>query len=163
MLLKKINRFLGILSGALVLITGFIMLFDVFSRYILGSPTVWAQNVSQYLILTAAFLGTSYALESGGHVNVEIIVDRVKPLPGKILMTVGFLIAICFVGGLLKSCWSYTVIAYQMEWDASGNLPIPSSLLYAIMVIGSAILLITLIASIIETWKTKKTEEVSEK
>lgn len=163
MLLKRINRFLGIVSGSLVLITGFIMLYDVFSRYILGSPTVWAQNICQYLILIAAFLGTSYALESGGHVNVEIIVDRVKPLPGKILMTIGYIIASSFVGALMKSCWNYAVLAYKMEWDASGNLPIPSYLLYGIMVVGCIILLITLIASIIEIWRAKDTKEADEK
>ncbi len=161
MLLKKINRILGILSGFLVLITAFIMLYDVISRYFLGAPTVWAQNICQYTILTAAFLGTSYALESGGHVNVEIVVERVGPLAAKILLTIGNIFALVFVGGLVKSCFSYTVIAYQMSWDASGNLPIPACLLYSIMVFGSSILFLTLIASIIDIWKKRKDKEVT--
>jgi TRAP-type C4-dicarboxylate transport system permease small subunit len=149
MLLKKLNLVLGYTSGFLFFLTAVIMLFDVFSRYILGAPSVWAQSISQYMILTAAFLGTSYCLQSGGHVHVEILVDRVKPIVRKILLTIGYLFALTFVGALTKSTYDYALLAYEFKWDAMGNIPFPSVILYGIMIFGCIMLMLTLIAKLI--------------
>ena len=74
--LKKLNAVLGYICGILVVITALILLYDVFCRYVLGEPTLWAQQIAAYMVLVATFFGTSYALQSGGHVHVEIIVDE---------------------------------------------------------------------------------------
>jgi TRAP-type C4-dicarboxylate transport system permease small subunit len=162
MLLKKFTTILGYVSGFMIFLTGVIMLYDVFARYFLGSPSVWAQSISQYLILAAAFFGTSYCLQSGGHVHVEILVDRVRPLPRRILFTLGYLFALIFAAALLKSCWEYAVMAYQFAWDAQGNLPLPSVILYGIMVFGSVMLILTLLARVVEIWR-KGDEKEAEK
>lgn len=159
MLLKKVNTILGYISGGMIFLTGFVMLYDVFARYFLGSPSAWAQSISQYLILAAAFFGGSYTLQSGGHVHVEILVDRVKPLPRKILFSFGYLFAIAFVGALIRACWQYAAMAYEFSWDAQGNLPFPSVILYGVMVFGSVMLLLSLVMRIIEIWREKEEKE----
>lgn len=157
--LKKFNAVLGYICGVLVVITAIILLYDVFCRYVLGEPTLWAQQVAAYLVLIATFFGTSYALQSGGHVHVEIIVDHLKPLPKKICMSIGYVLAMIFVGGLIKSCYGYAVMSLQNGWLSQGNVPIPAVILYGIMAIGSILLFITLLATLIELWLKKGKEE----
>ena len=159
MLLKKLNIILGYISGFMIFLTGVVMLYDVFCRYILGAPSIWAQSIAQYLILTAIFFGTSYCLQSGGHVHVEIVVDRVNPIIRKILFTIGYIFAVIFVGALLKSSLEYAMMAYEFSWDAQGNLPFPSVILYGIMVFGCGMLIITLIAKLLEILREKEEKE----
>lgn len=154
--LKKFNAALGYISGVLVLLTALILMYDVFCRYVLNAPTLWAQQVASYLVLAATFFGTSYALQSGGHVHVEIIVDRLAPLPRKICLSLGYIMAMVFVGGVVKSCFSYCLLSMRNNWLSQGNVPVPAELLYGIMAIGSAILFITLLAALIQLWLKKE-------
>lgn len=160
--LKKLNTVLGYICGILIVITAIILLYDVFCRYVLSEPTLWAQQIAAYMVLIATFFGTSYALQSGGHVHVEIIVDHLKPLPKKICMSIGYILAMIFVGGVVSSCYSYAMMAWQNGWDAQGNVPIPAVVLYGIMVVGSALLFITLLATLIQVWIGKGKEGETE-
>lgn len=156
MILKKINKICGYIAGVLVVLSALVMIYDVFCRYVLKSPSLYAPFIAAFMVLGAIFIGTAYALEAGGHVHVEILVDRFKPLPRRICYTIGYCFSIFFVACLTRACWQFAVNAARNNWKAQGNLPIPSVILYGVMVFGSVLLLITLVAKIIEVWKKKE-------
>lgn len=155
MILTKINKALGYFAGALILAAAFVMLFDVIMRYIFGSPSLYAPYIAAFLSLGAAFLGTPYALEAGGHVNVEIIVDKLPPLANKICYTFGYLFSMFFVYFMTRACWMFAVKALENKWKAQGNLPVPSVLLYGVMTLGAGLLFLTLVLKIVQVWKNK--------
>lgn len=156
--LKRINKYLGYIAGSLILIAALVMIYDVISRYVFNSPSLYAPFIAAFLILGAVFIGTSYALQAGGHVHVEILIDMLKPLPQKICRTIGYLISMVFVFFLTRASLIFTLRAFENQWRAQGNFPIPSVILYGIMFLGSLLLLITLAFAIIETWKKKEGE-----
>ena len=149
---KAFNRILGYISGSLIMISALIMLYDVISRYVFKSPSLYASYAAAFLILGAVFLGTSYALQAGAHVNVEVLIEKLKPFPKNILLTIGYLVSMVFVFFLSRACWSFAVKAFENQWRAQGNFPIPSIILYGTMVVGTVLLLISLIAAIIDLW-----------
>lgn len=154
--LTKFNRICGYIAGVFVLGSAAVMLYDVFSRYVFKAPSLYAPYIAAFLVLGAAFVGTAYALQAGGHVHVEIIVDKLKPLPRKICYTIGYCFSIVFVYFLTRACWKYATEAVINNWKAQGNLPIPSVILYGVMVFGSALLGITLLVKIYQTWTDNK-------
>ena len=156
--LKAFNRLLGYISGTLIILAAIVMLYDVISRYIFESPSLYASYAAAFLMLGAVFLGTAYALQAGGHVNVEIFVDKMKPLPQKVVLTIGYLFSMVFVLFLSRASLTFAMRAYANKWGAQGNLPIPSVILYGIMFVGTALLFITLLFTIIEVWKKDKKE-----
>lgn len=160
--ITKFNQICGYIAGAFVLGSAAVMLYDVFSRYALGSPSLYAPYIAAFLVLGAVFVGTAYALQAGGHVHVEIIVDKLPPLVQKICYTIGYCFSIVFVFFLTRACWQLAVTAVENNWKAQGNLPIPSVILYGAMVFGSAVLIITLLVKIYQTWEKKKKEDNAE-
>jgi C4-dicarboxylate transporter DctQ subunit len=73
---------------------------EVVLRYFLNSPTTWSSDVITFLLLVATFSAIPYAVKSGMHVAVTIIIDMFKastPYVGAFLNTVG-LILCGFVG-----------------------------------------------------------------
>ncbi|NLY72043.1 MAG: TRAP transporter small permease [Clostridiales bacterium] len=156
--LKAFNKILGYISGGLICISALVMLYDVITRYILKSPSLYASYAAAFLMLGAVFLGTSYALQTGGHVNVEIFLDKAKPLPKKILLTIGYVLSMVFVFFLSRACLTFAMRAVENQWRAQGNLPIPSVILYGVMFIGTVLLFITLIFTIVELWMKKQKE-----
>lgn len=155
-IIKKFNRILGYIAGAMVFIAACVMIYDVFCRYVLSSPSLYAPYIAAFLVLGATFIGTAYALQAGGHVYVELLVDKLGGLPRKIMRTIGFAFSIVFVVFLCRACWQFAVDAFTNNWKAQGNLPIPSVILYGVMVFGAAMLVITLVIAIVDLWKGRK-------
>ena len=52
---------------------------NVFCRYVLGFSVIWAEEVSQYLMVWITFVGAGLALRQGRHVAVEMLQDRLAP------------------------------------------------------------------------------------
>jgi len=156
MILSKINKVLAYIAGGLIVAASLVMLFDVISRYIFGQPNLYANYIAAFMILGSAFLGTAYALQAGGHVHVEIIVDKLPRIPRNICYTIGYLLAMVFTFFMTKSCFGFAVRAAQNNWKAQGNLPLPSVILYGIMALGAALLFLTLILRIVEQWQGKR-------
>ncbi|MDR1246534.1 MAG: TRAP transporter small permease subunit [Clostridiales Family XIII bacterium] len=159
MLLKKINKLLGYAAGAMVFIAAFILLYDVVMRYFFNAPSLYAPYAAQFMILGMAFAGTSYALQAEGHVNVEILVDRLRPIPRKILLTVGYVLALIYTFFLMRACAEYMIRAARENWLAQGNLPFPSAILYGVMFAGSALLILTFFLKFVELWRGSKKED----
>jgi TRAP-type mannitol/chloroaromatic compound transport system permease small subunit len=113
-LLERISLGSGVIAamliGPLVLAT----CIEVFSRYVLGRPTIWAYEIS-YMGMGAHFLlGGAYTLMVGGHVRIDLIYglypERLKAafdLAGYALLILPFCIWLGY--GL----WEYFLEAYH--------------------------------------------------
>ena len=75
-----VNRWFLAAAALLVLLIVGIILFDVISRSVFNAPTLWAFDVARFILLYATFLGLAPALESGGHVVVDMF-DPLLPKP----------------------------------------------------------------------------------
>ena len=99
---EKSSLFFGYLCGGLVLFMMFSIVYDVVMRHIFHSPTIWADEVSSYLLVGITFMGTAYTLSVGGHILVEVIVESLPPLVRRRLelvtdsLTLAFLLILCF-------------------------------------------------------------------
>ena len=159
MILKKINKAFGYIAGLLIFVAALVMFYDVISRYIFNAPSLYAPFIAAFLVLGAIFMGVSYSFQSGGQVYVEILIEKLPLLPQKIVFTCGYVLSLLFIGTLTKSCWDYAVKAWEGNWKAQGNLPIPTVILYGVMIGGLVLLLLTIVLKMIEIWSRKKTEE----
>ena len=72
----RTNEAVIVLMGAVMVV---LVVTNVFCRYVLGFSLVWAEEVSQYLMVWVTFLGIGLALRQGRHVAVEMLQER---LPG---------------------------------------------------------------------------------
>ena len=70
----RINHHLGRIISFLLLPITFITAFEVFMRYILKSPTIWAWDLNIQLSAALILLGGGYTLKENGHVAVDILV-----------------------------------------------------------------------------------------
>ncbi|MDR1571187.1 MAG: TRAP transporter small permease [Clostridiales Family XIII bacterium] len=153
MFLRKFNRICGYAAGAIILLSALVIMYDVVCRYFFNAPSLYAPYIAAFLMLGAVFIGTGYALQAGGHVFVELLVDKMRPALRRVSLTIGYAFSMVFVGALTRACWQFSVKAVQSGWKAQGNLPIPSVILYGVMTFGSALLLATLVMMIVELWR----------
>ncbi|WP_075293040.1 TRAP transporter small permease subunit [Pararhizobium arenae] len=100
---EKFVILVAILTAPLVLANTI----EVVSRYLLGSPTIWAADVTVMSYGSIFMLGASYALLKGAHVRTDIFWENFTP------RTKGAIDAVCYVALFLP----VMVIVFYMSLD----------------------------------------------
>ncbi len=86
------------------------MLYQVFLRYILNVSTTWQDEVSRYLVVWGALIGSAVAIRDNEHIKVEILYQflpkmakRITNLFANLVMLVFFAFLIIFGFILVKN------------------------------------------------------------
>ena len=95
--IEFIVRVAGYAAGGLMPFLAVIVSFEVFSRYCLNHPTVWAFDLSLFLFGYIASLGGAYAQQNRAHITVDIFYQRVPPNVRRIFDLISFTLAIFFL------------------------------------------------------------------
>ena len=95
------RNFEEIVGSTLLLAICAIAVIKVTSRYVLNSPTSWAEEVITYLFVWLTFVGASLALKMHQHFAIDIVVEK---LPGKIsnlLRLISTILVILLFGAIM--------------------------------------------------------------
>lgn len=114
--LRSIDRLSGV-SGVIIAWIVFPLIlatcFEVFSRYALNAPTIWAFELGYMAMGTHALIGAAYTLREGGHIRIDVLYSRFPDKAKAIVDTAGYLFlflpVVCWVSWGL---WDYWVEAY---------------------------------------------------
>ena len=100
---------------------------NVVARYAFSFSIIWAEEVSQYLMIWIAYLGAGLALREGRHVALEMLHDRLPLALGrKVRMVVGGLV-LAFLGAVTVLGFQFAVFVWNQETPVLNiSLGIPS-------------------------------------
>lgn len=112
---------------------------NVITRYVFNFSIIWAEEVSQYLMIWIAYLGAGLALREGRHVALEMLHDRLPAALGRrVRMAVGGFV-LAFLGAVTVLGFQFAVFVWNQETPVLNiSLGIPSlaipigSLLFAV-------------------------------
>ncbi len=93
---KWLNRILNVLAGVSFLAMVIITTWQVITRYILGNPSSWSEELVSYLFAWASLLGACLVTGERGHMNIPIMVERFSQSGQKTFALAGEAIAILF-------------------------------------------------------------------
>jgi TRAP-type mannitol/chloroaromatic compound transport system permease small subunit len=94
-----LNRRVGEWVSYLNMVIMLIVVWEVFCRYVIESPTTWAMEMNQYFLAALALLAGGYALLDDRHVRVDILYRRFSPKAQAWveILTVLVLVAFCAI------------------------------------------------------------------
>jgi TRAP-type transport system small permease protein len=88
---------------------------NVITRYVFNFSIIWAEEVSQYLMIWIAYLGAGLALREGRHVALDMLHDRLPAALGrKLKMAVGGLV-LAFLGAVTVLGFQFAVFVWNQE------------------------------------------------
>jgi len=123
LLVKHIDSFSdrsGRIISYLVLVLVALTVYEVFTRRVLGSPTIWTHETLAYVFGAHFMLALGYTLLHKGHVNVDFIVTRFSAKTRAILEIVNFFLFI----GLFCAIWLWQGTIYaQTSWGIRETAP----------------------------------------
>ncbi len=134
---------------AVVLVLALICL-EVLLRGAFGMSTLVADEFSGYLNVAIIYLGLAYTLHRGGFVRVEIVYQKLTGFTAALARWIILLVSLTYVAIVLYYMIQYVAYSYAGGIRSFSVSQTPLYLPQSLIVIGSAILLLQLVAYLLQ-------------
>ncbi|WP_421928601.1 TRAP transporter large permease subunit [Neoaquamicrobium sediminum] len=102
-----------VFAGAGVVFLALATTYDVTARYVFNSPTIWATEISTYVLVATIFLGAAHAYLIGAHVRVDVLLPRLSPRARKVALDTGTFVALLVAAIMAWQSWLLVVSDYR--------------------------------------------------
>jgi TRAP-type C4-dicarboxylate transport system permease small subunit len=130
---EKLDQFLRVLIAVFMGMMVINVTWQVFSRYILGDPSSFTDELARYSMIWLGLAGAAYVSGKNGHLAIDILPEK---LTGKKLLYLQFFIhlTVIFFGAVIM-VWGGGNLVYitQVLQQKSATLQIPLSWVYGII------------------------------
>ena len=140
--------FLSRIATVLLSFMTILVLYQVFTRYVLNNPADFTEEIIRYLLIWICFIGAAYAFNSRQHMALLFVQNQMKPPVKRALVIFSdvlillFAIFVMLVGGVK--------LAVSARQEFSALLGIPRSLVYAMAPIAGAFTVVSQIINLVE-------------
>ena len=145
---KFLNKVLAALCTILLVFMTFLVIWQVFTRYVLNDPASFTEELVRYSLIWTGFIGAAYAFSTREHMALTFLRDKFDP-NSKRIITIGvdvlimlFAFAIMFIGG--------TKLSFAASMEYSALLGVPHSLVYSMAPISGLFIVVIQIINIYE-------------
>ena len=131
-----------------MLVMSLIVTMDVTLRYAFNAPTVWAGELSAYLLVVVVFLGLAYTLQANAHIRVDFILQR---LPGRVQDWMKLIASVLFLVFTIILChltWKSFVVSFTFKNTSCSLWDVPIWPVQGFIPVGFAIISLLLICNI---------------
>lgn len=137
---EKSNRMLGIVCGIGILLMGLIISYEVVCRYVFNSPTRWTQEVSIYLFMWTMLAASSYTLQVGKHVRVDLLIEHMQPRTRTIFEIITGVIGMIYCAIISVQAYEMLQMSIKYEKLSATLLRVPLWIPQSALLIGFVLL-----------------------
>lgn len=100
-----VNWLLSRIAAVLLSVMTILVLIQVFTRYVLGAPADWTEELVRYFLIWTGFIGAAYAFSARQHMALTLVRDRMGGAGAKVLaiiidaLILIFAFAVIVIGG----------------------------------------------------------------
>ncbi|WP_163517496.1 TRAP transporter small permease [Gelidibacter japonicus] len=138
---RKIDLYLGYVLALIMGIMVINVLWQVFTRFVMGSPSSFTDELARYLMIWVGVLGAAYISGKRMHVAIDILPNRLsKEKQVQLKKFVNFIIILFCFGALVVGGLRLVYITYILD-QHSPALQIPLALVYLIIPISGILII----------------------
>lgn len=115
----------------------FIVILQVFCRYILNHSLFWSEELARYLLVWLTFLGASVAYYRNMHPGVDVIYSRMPPEFKRYSRIIVYLLSLIF---FLFMIWYGCRFAYFVKSQTTPALQLPKWTIFSVIPISGLFL-----------------------
>lgn len=138
--IEGLNRFIYMISSLAILLSAFILTYEVIMRYILRTPTIWEIEASVYLTIMATFLAAAYGLKDGAHINIDLVTRLLPPKFNTKLSMVTSALSLIFCILIAWKGWEMWWEAFSKGWRSETVWSFPLAIPYFFLPMGMTLL-----------------------
>jgi TRAP-type C4-dicarboxylate transport system permease small subunit len=127
---NNVDKFLGLFLALLMSLMVVNVLWQVISRYILGSPSVFTDELATFMLIWVGLLGAAYATGHKRHLAIDILPNQLEGDKNKLLGTVISVFVIVFAGAVMVIGGLRLVFLTLSLEQLSATLRVPLGYIY---------------------------------
>ncbi len=125
----RISLFLGRVTMLLILLLVVVMFYEVFTRYVLSSGTLWANELSLWMAGFIFLFAGLYAMQQRSHIRIFIIYDLFPRWLQKVCDLISTLLIVVFAIAMIYGAFGEAQAKF-LRWETFGTAfdpPIPAT------------------------------------
>lgn len=151
--MEKLVKYTGHAASFLFIIIAFIIVLEVFLRYIFNSPTIWVEEMSRFLQIWATYLALTFSFHHNDLIRITFVYDRLNNHGKKILDIISFIAIIIFSAIVVYYGWLITADSWVQNRTSATMLSIPKVLTEVAIPISFGLLMIRVFLELIKYLK----------
>ena len=156
---EKINSFLCVLSGYVVLAMNFIVLYAVVMRYFFNRPPIWTTETATFMLMFITFIPLGFVLQNNMHIKVDFVTVQLGAKIQKGLSIFNAFLGAGFAGILFWQSCRLVSTAFGLSW-VTMETATPLGYPLLMMPIGCVILFFScLLKGFLEIFSPKSEQE----
>ncbi|MDQ1002654.1 C4-dicarboxylate transporter DctQ subunit [Neobacillus niacini] len=148
----KIQHACVYVSSFFMAILAVSVFYDVVARYIFDSPTIWANEISIYLLQFIVFFTMGCIQMEGKQLRVTFLIERLQGIPRKILEALTSLLILPYAIVLVVYGFKFTENAFTLGMGSPTLLEVPLWIPYSFICLGGILLAVAAVCSVIKAW-----------
>lgn len=128
------------LASAMLAIMAGLMLWQVFTRYVLASPALYTEELLRFMMIWMAFLGSAYAFGTRQHLSLVFVIEALSGRKKLILMLINDTVVLVFSAFILFLGGIKAVTSSMTQYSPIMRIPIGE--VYLIMPIAAVLIFI---------------------
>ncbi len=145
---KILNTILNVLAGVSFLAMVALTCWQVFTRYVIGEPSSWSEELVSYLFAWMSLLGASLITGERGHMNIPVVVEKMGMTARKFFAIVAEVIACIFAAVILV--YGGIQITGLAMGQMTSSLGVAIGVFYVVLPLSGALNVIYTVLNIIE-------------
>ncbi len=145
---KVMDKTLEFLLSVSIVIMTLLVLYQVFTRYVLNDPAVFTEELVIIMLIWSSYFGVAYAFGSRSHMSLGLIKTVLSPVQEKVLTIVTEIIVLIFAAVVLT--YGGYVTTKSVIAIMTPVLGVSKALLYMPFMISGIMVIVYEILNIIE-------------
>jgi len=143
---NKLTTWTGTVFSYLVWVGAVMLTWEVVSRYVFNTPTVWAHGYSQRIFGSYFIMVGAFTLLQGGHVRVDLIVNRFSFRARKIFDLINYAFLLLWGTVLIFEGWKFFMSSWRLRELDEMALAHPVYPVKFLLVVGSVLIVLQALA-----------------
>lgn len=149
-----LDKLMTAVAVTLVAVTAIVTCMAVFFRSVIGASLPWPEEVSGNLLVWTSFAGAYIAARQHSHIAFDLLIDKFPANLRKVILTVNDVLMCAFFGLLIWLSWQAIAVVGGSHLE---TVPVPKGVFMSAIPIGSAALIVAIVAGACERWTAKET------
>jgi TRAP-type mannitol/chloroaromatic compound transport system permease small subunit len=125
--IERLTGSVGVLASLLLVPLVVATCYEVFARYVMGAPTIWAYEVGYFLTGSHFLLGMAYTLRSDEHIRIDIFSGHFGRRTRAIIDLLGYAVTLPLTIWLSYALFQHLAAGYlrnERSGQSAMNMPV---------------------------------------
>jgi len=164
--MNALIRFIERITGSVGILASFALVplviatcYEVFARYVMGAPTIWAYEVGYFLTGTHFLLGMAFTLRSNEHIRIDIFSGHFSQRTRAIIDLLGYAVTLPLTIWVSYALFLHLAQGYlRNERSGQSAMNMPVWPFRVVFFVAFTLLALQILAEVIKAFRRLKTE-----